>query len=321
MPRPFFKLKIGFWGLAICATLFVCGCTLTAFLGGLWWRFDLTANFRLQYLLCLLLALVVFLIGKRWPWAIVSGIFAIVNFADMLPAFVGPGKTSKPSPKSFTVLLANVLSSNKEYEQVRKLIRSVDPDIITVVEATEAWMKELSALGETYPHVLSRPREDNFGIALFSRIPFTESEAVQIGDAGVPSLFARFQVDETELTVIATHPLPPTRASTSRHRNDQLRELADLVRSVRGAVLVVGDLNTAPWSPHFKRLLRRAGLCDSRRGRGIQPTWQAGLPCFLRIPLDHVLHSSDITILRREIGPNIGSDHLPVIVEFSLTGN
>ncbi len=317
MARQFFNLKMGFWGLAVVATLFICACSLTAFLGGLWWRFDLTANFRLQYIFCLLLAIVVFLIGKRWPWAIVSVVFAIVNFVDVLPAFISPAKTGEPSQETFTVLLANVLSSNKEYDKVKKLIRSSEPDIIAVIEATEGWMKELSSLEDEYPHVVSRPREDNFGIALLSRLPFEESEIIQIGDASLPSLLARIRVDESDVTVIATHPLPPTRASTSRHRNRQLEELGDLVRTVKGPVLVIGDLNTAPWSPHFKKLLR-SGLRDSRRGRGVQPTWQANLPWFLRIPLDHVLHSPEITTLRRELGPDIGSDHFPVIVDLSL---
>jgi len=321
MTRQFFKIKMGVWGLVVCATLFVCACTVTAFFGRLWWRFDLTANFRLQYLICLVLALIVFLIGKKWPWAVVSGVFALVNLLDILPAFIKSGQKSEPSSKSVTVLLANVLSSNRQYDKVRQLIRSADPDIIAALETNEAWMKELSPLREEYPHVVSRPREDNFGIALFSRIPFKESEIIQIGDGRVPTVVARIQLDETELSVIATHPLPPTRASTSKHRNRQLEELAEHIRSVKGPVIVVGDLNAAPWSPHFKRLLRRSGLRDSRRGRGIQPTWQAGFPWLLRIPLDHVLHSPQITVLRRELGPNIGSDHLPVIVELSLTRN
>jgi endonuclease/exonuclease/phosphatase (EEP) superfamily protein YafD len=318
MTRQFFKVKIGFWGLIIFATMIICACTVVAFFGGLWWRFDLTANFRLQYFICLLVALIVFLIGKKWLWAAVAGVFALVNLLDILPAFIRPGKQSEPSAKSYTVLLANVLSSNKRYEEVRQLIRSTDPDIIAIVEATQAWMKELSLLGEEYPHVVSRPREDNFGIALFSRIPFQKSEIAQIGTAGVPTVVARIGVENAELSVIATHPFPPTRKSTSGHRNRQLEELAEYARSVKGPILFVGDLNVAPWSPHFKRLLRRSGLHDSRRGRGIQPTWQAGFPWFLRIPLDHVLHSPEITVHRRELGPNIGSDHLPVIVEFSL---
>ena len=313
-----FRFNIGFWGLVISGTLLLCAATVLAFFGGTWWRFDLLANFRLQYLLCLILSLIALLAGKKWPWAGVAGVFVVANFVDILPAFVGRGGQVASSSKPLTILLANVLTSNKEYERVRQLVRSNDPDIFAVLEASETWINELSSLREKYPHAVSRPRNDNFGIALFSRIPFEESEIVEIGEAGLPTAIARIHFGDTPLTVIATHPLPPTRRSTARHRNRQLGELADYVRSVKGPVIVIGDLNTTPYSPHFKKLLRESGLRDSRRGRGIQPTWQAQLPWFLRIPLDHVLHSSEITVLRRRLGPNIGSDHLPVIVEFSL---
>jgi endonuclease/exonuclease/phosphatase (EEP) superfamily protein YafD len=313
-----FRFNIGFWGLVISGTLLLGVATILAFFGGAWWRFDLLANFRLQYLFCLLIALVLFLVGKKWVWAGVAGVFALVNFADILPAFLGRGGKAISSSKPLTILLANVLTSNKEYERVRQLVRSTDPDIFAVLEVSETWMNELSLLKEKLPHVVSCPRDDNFGIALFSRIPFEESEIVQLGEAGLPTAVARIRFDDTTLTVIATHPLPPTGASIARQRNRQLGELAEYVRSVKGPVIVMGDLNTTPYSPHFKKLLCESGLQDSRRGRGIQPSWRADIPWFLRIPLDHILHSPDITVLSRRLGPNIGSDHLPVILEFSL---
>ena len=36
------------------------------------------------------------------------------------------------------------------------------------------------------------------------------------------------------------------------------------------------------------------------------------------IPIDHCLHSPGIQIVRKEIGPAVGSDHYPVVVEFAL---
>ena len=82
-------------------------------------------------------------------------------------------------------------------------------------------------------------------------------------------------------------------------------------------VLLLGDLNTTPWSFHFQHLLKESGLKNSMKGFGHQPSWPSNIP-FLRIPLDHVLHSEEITIHNRMIGRNIGSDHLPVIVDFSI---
>ena len=316
--RQLLRPKVGFWGLLTSAAVVVCACTVTGFFGGVWWGFDLTANFRVQYLFCLLLADIAFLIGKRWPWAVVCGVFALLNLLDILPSFLRPAKHGAGPSRPARILLANVLTSNKQYDKVRNLIRSVHPDIIAVLEASEVWVKELASLDE-YPYVISRPREDNFGIALFSRFPLEEAEIVELGDAGVPTAIARVRMDEKDLTVIATHPLPPMGTARCALRNRQLRAVADYVRSLRTPVIVLGDLNTTPWSPHFKRLLCRGGLIDSRRGRGIHPSWPSDLPWVFRIPLDHVLHSRDIVILRRELCPDIGSDHLPVVVDLVLS--
>lgn len=312
-----FRFNIGFWGLVVSATGLVCTATVIAFFGAKWWPLDLFANFRLQYVVCLLMALVVLLVGKKWLGAGVAGVFALVNLVDIVPAFIGPRGPAASSSRSLTILLANVLTSNKEYERVRQLVRSEAPDIVVLLEVSETWLNELSSLEENYPHVVSSPRSDNFGIAMLSRIPFEESELVEIGEAGLPTAVARIRFGDASVTVIATHPLPPTRRASAHYRNQQIKELADYVHAVGKPIIVMGDLNTTPYSPHFKRLLRESGLRDSRCGRGIQGTWQAHLPPFLRIPLDHVLHSPEINVLDRKLGPDIGSDHLPVIVKFS----
>jgi endonuclease/exonuclease/phosphatase (EEP) superfamily protein YafD len=49
----------------------------------------------------------------------------------------------------------------------------------------------------------------------------------------------------------------------------------------------------------------------------VQPTWSARLP-FGRIPIDHIFAPPDATVVRREIGPDVGSDHFPVEAELIL---
>ena len=82
-------------------------------------------------------------------------------------------------------------------------------------------------------------------------------------------------------------------------------------------MVLLGDLNCTVWSPYFGRLVRDSGLKDSSRGWGVQPSWPAG-NWLLRIPIDHCLHSPEVRVVRRGIGPDVGSDHFPVIVEMQL---
>jgi endonuclease/exonuclease/phosphatase (EEP) superfamily protein YafD len=50
---------------------------------------------------------------------------------------------------------------------------------------------------------------------------------------------------------------------------------------------------------------------------GYQPTWPTFLSV-MSIPIDHCLHTSGVQILNREVGREMGSDHLPLIVDFQI---
>ena len=82
--------------------------------------------------------------------------------------------------------------------------------------------------------------------------------------------------------------------------------------------MVLGDLNTTPWSARYRALLDDAGLEDTRVGYGLQTSWPSFLPAVLRIPIDHVLVTPDLAAAEREVGPEVGSDHLPVWVELAV---
>lgn len=43
------------------------------------------------------------------------------------------------------------------------------------------------------------------------------------------------------------------------------------------------------------------------------PTWKVGSP--LAIPIDHALATKALAITKREVGPDIGSDHRPLLIE------
>ena len=64
-------------------------------------------------------------------------------------------------------------------------------------------------------------------------------------------------------------------------------------------------------------LVGTTGLCDTRAGFGYQGSFPAS-SAILRIPIDHVLVSCEVGVRARRIGPDVGSDHLPVIVDLAF---
>jgi endonuclease/exonuclease/phosphatase (EEP) superfamily protein YafD len=300
----------------------LCLLTLAGFLGRRWWFLDLPNHFRAQYFYVLLLVVVGFLALGRWWGVAVSLSMALVNFAMILPRFIPLARAASNGP-IYRLLLSNVLMRNHSYDKVRDLVNRERPDLVILIEPNQAWLNGLAELRQDYPYWHTAPRKDAYGVAVFSRQPFDSTEVIHQGYAGQPTVLVRLRMSNHHnqmLNVIATHPSPPKGAAHSAGRNNQLQALAELARQQTGAVLLCGDLNLSPWSPYFVDLLREGCLVDSGRGFGLQPTWPAN-NFLLRTPIDHCLVSPQITVRHRRLGPQVGSDHLPVILDFSLTGS
>jgi endonuclease/exonuclease/phosphatase (EEP) superfamily protein YafD len=312
----FLRLRVHPWGLLTAAGVVPCAATAFGFLGRFSWFLDLFSHFRVQYLIALSILGVLFLLGRRRRTAAVFIAFACINLGMVLPLYFDGQATTPEAAPILRAMLLNVNTRLGDAARVKQVIQELDPDILVLEEISSQWVLDLQWLANSYSHSRVQPREDNFGIGLFSKFPLVESEIVYIGDAQVPSIAATIDTGREKLRVIATHPLPPAGGQYSRWRNDQLNRLPDYVRSSLPLILL-GDLNVTPWNYHFRRLLKRTGLIDSSKGRGIQPTWPNYNPLLL-IPIDHCLHSSDISVLSKRIGVDVGSDHYPVIVDFAI---
>jgi endonuclease/exonuclease/phosphatase (EEP) superfamily protein YafD len=115
--------------------------------------------------------------------------------------------------------------------------------------------------------------------------------------------------------VLAIHPVSPVSARRARHRDAQLEFAAQWALAHRGPAIVVGDFNATPWSHAFRRLLAATDLANSQRGFGVEASYSAHTSFLFRVPIDHLLHTPDLAVLDRRLGPAIGSDHFPLIVD------
>jgi endonuclease/exonuclease/phosphatase (EEP) superfamily protein YafD len=309
------------FGLLTAAATLASLASLAGSCEGLGWPLFFAVHFRLQYALCLGAAAALFALGRRRLPALVFGLFALWNAALVAPAWIAPaapeGHGSAPACATLRVLHSNLLSRNRNVGAAQRMIRAERADVLVLQEVSLTWWRALEPLLEDYPYRKCEPREDNFGLALASKLPFESCAVRWFGEANPPSIVAELVTAAGPLHLIAIHPLSPQGPGPMQLCDEQLRLVADCVASLAGNVVLVGDLNTTPWAANFSELLAATGLRDSRRGFGNQATWPTMLwP--LMIPLDHVLVSPRIEVLDRRLGPQIGSDHLPVIVDLRL---
>jgi endonuclease/exonuclease/phosphatase (EEP) superfamily protein YafD len=312
-----FRLRISLWGLLGALGFAAAAISLAGFLGSLAWWLEILSHFRVQYALCFFLLASLFALGRKWRGVAGSLAMAWINALPVL-LFLLPLASAPPdSGSSFRAMLMNVNNGQGNPARVRAAISQANPDLLVLEEISGKWLDSLAPALEAYPFRQVEARPDNFGIGLFSRHPLASAHIEHFGLIDDPSVIANIPLDGRELTLIATHPLPPGGALLAAERNRQLEWIARKVAVIPGPRLLLGDLNTSPWSPVYRRFLKESGLMDSAKGRSIRPTWPTFIP-LLWIPLDHALHSADLAILARSVGPDVGSDHLPVVVDFTF---
>ena len=292
--------------------------TLAGSCGRWHWLLDLASHFRWYYFVLAALWLAGICWQKRRVAQCCLGLILVWNGGLMLPYYL-PVSQPPISATATTVSLIslNVHTANPDKAAVVKYLRDRQPDLIVVMEVDDNWVFALQELNELYPHRFFQPRPDNFGIGLLSKWPLAEPRFVEFANTELPNVVTKVRRDGKEFLVVATHPLPPIGASRTRERNDQLREVADFVRQSPLPCIVAGDFNATPWSFAFRDFAARSGLRDSALGLGVQGSWNART-WLIRIPIDHVFVPPNAAVVRRVIGPNVGSDHFPVEATIAL---
>ena len=282
-------------------------------LGDFHWALDLLSHFRWQYLAVAGLV-AAWALWRRQRGVLVAALLTLAMNGWLIGRLASHPEISREAVAPdfhLKVMSLNVLTSNPNKPRVLDAILKTDADVVFLMEVNQEWMQAMEPLKARYPHFYSQPREDNFGIALFSKIPWTDEKVLWLGKASVPSLEVRLKHDGREFRVIGTHPLPPMGPTYAILRNQQLKKLAEHASRQALPVLVMGDLNATPWS-HGMHILQEDGKLGYRSLEAPwAPTWRAG--SIFGIPIDHILCTSPFIIAERSVGPDVGSDHRPLI--------
>lgn len=215
-----------------------------------------------------------------------------------------------------SIMIANVLMDNRENEMLFSMIEHHQPDIILAVETDAWWCEQLDARTADWPHKISYPLDNTYGMFLASRLALIDPEVRFLLKDDIPSLRAGVRLASGEpIDLYALHPEPPspTEADTALPRDAELITVAKEIAERGRSAVVMGDLNDVAWS-HTSRLFRRLGrMLDPRIGRGLFSTFHASYwP--IRWPLDHVFASDDFLLGQIRRLDAFGSDHFPILV-------
>ncbi|MFM7109329.1 MAG: endonuclease/exonuclease/phosphatase family protein [Planctomycetaceae bacterium] len=292
------------------------------------WLLDLASHFRGYWLVAAAVGAVLALRRPRSVafacclLALAGNAWAMLPFwmppSTVLPAAAAAATTPDADPvPPLELVSANLHRLNADKSRAVAWLRDRRPDVAVLLEIDAAWAANLSSLDDIYPHRIVEPREDNFGIAVLSRWPLTGGTVTSLGGAPHPVIVTTVRFHDRGVRLFAIHPPPPKSAAHAATLRTHLAAVAAAAAAAPRPCIVAGDFNATPWSLPYRVFAARSGLRDTATGRGVQPTWNARLPA-PRIPIDHVFASPEMAVLRRTVGPDVGSDHLPVEATLAL---
>lgn len=286
-----------------------------------WWA-DLLVHFRLQYVVLAVLLLGLAVWRRRPVWLAAALLVVALNalpVARELRAAV-PAATEQAADGArpgLRIAASNLLWRNRQYDAALIWARQTQADVLVFVEVDARWEGALERLRDLYPFARQARSTGHSGTLVLSRWPIDAVTKLDAGTPGTPELEVDVATPGGSLRVIAVHATWPLGGAASAARAREFASIAAAARNATLPVVVIGDLNVTPWSPHFAALLGRGRLRDAAAGFGWQPTWPTYLPP-LGLQIDHALVSAGIEVNSFARGRVEGSDHRPIIVDLRL---
>lgn len=253
---------------------------------------------------------------------VASGIIYVPELVNGLV----PRTAVEQGERIYRLMTFNVFGRNEEPRSIVANVEAVDPDIVALQEYSPGVRSVVHPLlSETYPHFQYCAGGERAFVGLYSRLPFEPLDA-DACSASIMStdrtarIIVRFQTEDgPEFSLATTHndwPAPVTRQA------EQFATLGEALSTVEPPLILVGDFNSTPWSYALRGFVGTAGLTRHTYNLPTFPTlwyylrdWRAMFPI---LPIDHVMTRGAIAIHDLRTGAPSGSDHLPIIVDFSV---
>ncbi len=296
--------------------------TLSLF-AGFYYLFDLFSHFAFQYAVGGLLLGTALLYCKSWKYATLALAIFFLNSFEIY------GKTDlvindQAEKPAFTIVQYNRRYMLDDHSSFTAWINENKSnfDMLVLLEARSSHVKAAESLKKIFPYQIHEPRQNAFGMVLMSKYPFIKIRPIPLKRYVLDNFAINVVVelpDGNDISVYAVHPPPPTSKNLLLQRNSDMFTTAEYIKNDNAsAVIMTGDWNITPYSPHFSALIDKSGLKYQITSLLPVSTWPSHflVPLF-QIPIDHVLFKGNLQLIEKKRGPAMNSDHYPVIATFA----
>ena len=279
---------------------------------------DILAQFTAPVLLAVGLLTLACAGMHLWPAAAVGGLATLILFASVWPQWMTPMGRRQPDQPVIRVYSANLWEPNTDVDAMRASIVEADADIVILVEVGDAPIARIDELLADYAHrKINGPMklgESSARSIIASRYPIVEK--LPWRRDGLSAIGAVVATPLGRVTVFGVH---LTRPWPYQYQWGQITQVMALTArrkaAAPGPTIVAGDFNSVSSARIGRQIKRDLDLVPAP---GFPGTWPSSLPSVLGITIDQVYRSRDLALVDRRVGRPTGSDHYPVVTEFTL---
>jgi endonuclease/exonuclease/phosphatase (EEP) superfamily protein YafD len=288
-----------------------------AFFGSVWWPLDMLADWRLFFALFAAVAAIAAGTGSARLSAIVFVVAAVVNVVMIAPLWL-----DEQAPRT-TEDRVRVISIDVGYHpdirsQVLEWVNTNEADVVLLANAGGTWSHVLEQAEVPYRVVNDDPAATGGTLVLARNgIPVTV-EGVS-GILGAVDVIVTVPLADRNVTILGVSVERPVNASAFQERIDQFAAINGRMRRAATPIMVIGNLEASRWSQSFEVI--SADVANSEDGFGYEGSYPSFdvpvLTDWFGIPVDHALYTGAITVSHRRVGPDVGADHRPLLVDIS----
>lgn len=282
---------------------------------------DWFSHFPVVYLIVATGFTLILLVTRKWA----SATLGLLVSLYCLILVVAPFSASRLDPavigeRRLTLSALNVLASN---QAARKTLECIPhADVVGLLETPPSWSGVLDEVESTWPRQWRDLRDNPTGLTVLGDDRIREARWFMLSPGAMPAMHLTIDVDGIPVQLLIIHTMSPQAPGMLNTRNLQLEQLANLINSMEGPVVVIGDLNATTWSPTFTDFLHGTGLrsyrASSGPGSGLKGTWPRWAPSWLRIPIDHCLMRGDVEPVSDRLFEAPNADHLGIFIELAI---
>lgn len=309
------------------------------------WLLAWASNFAPFYFLPLVLALPIGILLRAKRLSSANLILLLIGAVWFVPKYL-PDNLFAGSPDyntSLKVVTFNIWGNNNRLDDLIAWLQESEADLVLLQEVPPAWAgATIPGLEAVFPYQVSQPYDLRpWGDAILSRHPILTHDRYALLNGHRANDRVEIDLNGTVVAVYNVHLFlpqgdtwhfrPPVNNSLvnmlarydDTRRNQQIDRLLEILESEDKPFIVGGDFNTSDNAVVYGQMTNHWTDSFREAGIGMGGTWPsapAGFPRFVpaMLRIDYIWHSDALVTLSAEVGPDLGSDHYPVIAALGL---